>query len=327
MIALLGRYGAGLVLAGAIAALAKLLDAGGFGAALLFALLLGMLARPLALQPHAAGGVDFSAKHLLAIAVALLGVRLTVGDIVAIGFTPAVVVIAALALTFAGGLFAARILGLSANVGVIAAAGTVFCGATAAAAIASILPKTDNLERDTALVIAGVIGLSAIAMIVYPLVAIFLGFDELHAGVFLGGSIHNVPQAVAAGMTISESAGDTATLTKLFRVSLLAPFLLGLAVAVRRPQRAHLASIELPWFVVAFAIFVAIASFGIVPSAVKSILTSISAWLMLIAVAAIGMKTSLEAMATVGTRVLLLLIVNSFVLAILLASAIRWGAL
>jgi uncharacterized integral membrane protein (TIGR00698 family) len=322
---LIRRYGVGLALAAVVAVLARLLDDGGFGSSLIFALLLGMLSRPLAETPDAAAGVDFCSRHLLAVAVALLGVRLTIGDVAAIGSWPAVVVAAAVAATLVFGMFAARLFGLSTGLGIIAGSGTAFCGASAAVAVAAVLPKKPGVERDTALVIAGVIGLSAIAMVVYPLLVTFLGFDDLHAGIFLGGSIHNVPQAVAAGMTVSESAGGTATLAKLFRISLLAPFVLALAVAYGRRKGASLASIEIPWFVLAFAVLLVLGSLGFVPQPLKSMLLTASGWLMLIAVAAIGMKTSLEAMRTVGARVLLLLILNSLVLAALLLAAITLG--
>lgn len=321
----LRRYAPGLALAAVVAGLAHLLDAGGFGAALIFALLLGMLARPLAEMPGAAEGVEFAAKHLLAVAVALLGVRLTAGDIAAVGIAPALLVAAALVLTLLFSVYAARLLGLSNNVGLLAGGGTAFCGASAAVAIASVLPKKPGLERDTALVIAGVVALSAVAMIVYPLLVILLGFDDLRAGIFLGGSIHNVPQAVAAGMTVSQTAGDTATLTKLYRVSLMAPFVLALAVAYGRRRSASLTSIELPWFVIAFALMVVASSLGLIPDQAKSALTTLSGWLMLIAVAAIGMKTSLDAMRTVGARVIVLLILNSLLLAGILLAALLAG--
>ena len=327
MQAVIRRYFPGIALATAIALLARLVDQGGFGSGLLFALLFGMLARPLAETPIAAAGVDFSGQHLLAVAVALLGVRLSVSDVAAIGLWPAIVVAAGVAATIAFGVFAARLLGLSLTLGLIAGSGTAFCGASAAVAVAAALPRKTGLERDTALVIAGVVALSAIAMVLYPLLAIFLDFDDLRAGIFLGGSIHNVPQAVAAGMAVSEAAGSTATLTKLFRISLLAPFVLALAIAVGRRAGASHSWLQVPWFVLAFAILLVAGSFDIIPAALKSALLGISGWLMLVAVAAIGMRTSLEAMRTIGGSVLLLLIANSFVLAAFLLIAIRFGAL
>jgi uncharacterized integral membrane protein (TIGR00698 family) len=320
----LRRYIPGIGLAAAVALVAKFLDQGGFGSALLFALLIGMLARSLSEMPLTAPGVEFSAKHLLAVAVALLGVRLSLADVVAIGIAPALVVAAAVAATIAFSLFAARLLRLSTNFALIAGSGVGFCGASAAVAVAAVLPKKAKLERDTALVIAGVIGLSAIAMVLYPAVATFAGFDEVEAGLFLGGSIHNVPQAVAAGMAVSEAAGSMATLTKLFRISLLAPFVIGLAIASGGTANRSNGWFNIPWFVVAFAALLVAGSFGLIPEELKAGLLVLSSWLMLLAVAAIGMSTSLDAMRKVGAAVLTLLVANTLVLAALLFLAIKF---
>jgi uncharacterized integral membrane protein (TIGR00698 family) len=318
------RYLPGLGLAAAVALIAKFLEQGGFGSALLFALLFGMLTRPLSETPLTAPGVEFSAKHLLAVAVALLGVRLSLADVAAIGILPALVVAAGVALTIAFSLFAASRLGLSTNFALIAGSGVAFCGASAAVAVAAVLPKKAKVERDTALVIAGVIGLSAIAMVLYPLFTTFVGFNEVEAGLFLGGTIHNVPQAVAAGLTVSETAGSTATLTKLFRISLLAPFVVGLAIVCGSSPGKSGGWFNIPWFVVAFAALLVAGSLGFIPEEVKVGLLVLSTWLMLLAVAAIGMKTSLDAMRKVGAGVLMLLVMNTLVLATLLFLAVQF---
>jgi uncharacterized integral membrane protein (TIGR00698 family) len=318
------RHLPGLGLAATVALIAKFLEQGGFGSSLLFALLFGMLARPLSEIPLTAPGVEFSAKHLLAIAVALLGVRLSLADVAAIGILPAIVVAAAVTLTIVFSLFAAWRLGLSTNFALIAGSGVAFCGASAAVAVAAVLPKKGKVERDTALVIAGVIGLSAIAMVLYPLFTTFVGFNEVEAGVFLGGSIHNVPQAVAAGMTVSETAGSMATLTKLFRISLLAPFVVGLAVVWGSSPGKSGGWLNIPWFVIAFAALLVAGSLGFIPEELKVALLVLSTWLMLLAVAAIGMKTSLDAMRKVGAGVLMLLVMNTLVLATLLFLAVQF---
>jgi uncharacterized integral membrane protein (TIGR00698 family) len=314
----------GLGLAATVALIARFLDQGGFGSALLFALLLGMLARPLSEMPITAPGVDFSAKHLLAVAVALLGVRLSLADVAAIGILPAVVVAAAVAATITFSLLAARSLGLSTNFALIAGSGVAFCGASAAVAVAAVLPKKAKVERDTALVIAGVIGLSAIAMVLYPLFTTFIGFNGVEAGLFLGGSIHNVPQAVAAGLAVSEAAGSMATLTKLFRISLLGPFVVGLAVVSGGRGSTSSGWLSIPWFVLAFAALLVAGSLGFIPEEVKAALLVLSSWLMLLAVAAIGMETSLDAMRKVGVSVLMLLVMNTLLLAALLFLAVQF---
>ncbi len=319
------NYFPGIALASVAALHAWLLDYGGFGSGLLFALIFGMLLHPLTKKSAALPGIEFSAKHLLAVAVALLGARLTLADVLAIGLVPALVVVAAILLTILFSVFAARAMGLGVPLGLLAGGGTAFCGASAAVAIASVLPKKGSIQRDTVFVIVGVIALSAFAMVVYPLAAVYAGLDPTRAGIFLGGSIHNVPQAVAAGFTVSETAGNTATLTKLFRVSLIAVFVLALAFAYGNRGKGNGARIELPWFILAFALLVIAGSFGLIPPALKTVMAHVSTALMLIAMSAIGMMTSLEAIWTVGSKVLLLLVLNSLVIAGLMLAAAMTG--
>lgn len=311
----------GILLAAVAALHAWLLDYGGFGSGLLFALIFGMLLHPLTRNSVALPGIEFSAKHFLAIAVALLGARLTFADVAAIGLSTALIVVAAIVATLLFSIFAARLLGLGLPLALLAGGGTAFCGASAAVAVASVLPKNKSTNQDTVFVIVGVIALSAIAMVIYPLIAVYAGLDATAAGIFLGGSIHNVPQAVAAGFTVSDAAGNTATLTKLFRVSLIAVFVLAIALAYGQRKRS-ITGVELPWFVVAFALLVATGSLGWIPPGVKTAAAHTSTALMLVAMSAIGMMTSLEAIWKVGSRVLLLLVLNSLVLAAIMFGAV-----
>lgn len=311
----------GVLISGVAALHAWLLDYAGFGSGLLFALIFGMLLHHVTRNTTARAGIEFSAKHLLAVAVALLGARLTLADVMAIGLTTALVVAAAVAVTLLFSVLVARAMGMGIPLGLLAGGGVAFCGASAAAAIASVLPRTKRAAEDTVFVIVGVIALSAIAMVIYPLIAVYAGLNDAASGVFLGGTIHNVPQAVAAGFTVSEASGNAATLTKLFRVSLIALFVLGLAIAYGRRGKS-VSGVQLPWFVIAFALLVIAGSFGWIPGAAKIAAIHTSSALMLVAMSAIGMMTSLEAIWTVGSKVLLLLVLNSLVLAAIVFGAV-----
>src|SRR6185312_7645057 len=112
---------------------------------------------------------------------------------------------------------------LSSVFGVLSGGAVAICGASAALAIASVLPRSDTRERDTILAVVSVTALSTIAMILYPVFAISIGLDHRHAGVFIGGTIHDVAQVVGAGYTISNETGDIATYVKLLRVAMLLP--------------------------------------------------------------------------------------------------------
>jgi uncharacterized integral membrane protein (TIGR00698 family) len=318
---LAAQYIPGVAVAVTVALAAKFLEQAGIAPALIIALILGLFLSGVVAAGPASAGVDFAGKHILALGVALLGARLTLGDVTSLGLTPALVVVVAMLATLTTSWFCARALGLNSHVAVIAGCGTAVCGASAAVAASSVLPKRPGSENDTALVIIAVTVVSAVAMIVYPAIVGRLGLPAAESGIILGGSIHNVPQAVAAGYSLSDAVGNTATLTKLFRVALLGPIVIAIALAFGTRGTGVGSRIGVPWFILAFAAFVILGSFVAIPPVIKSALNSTSTWLLLIAIAAIGLKTSVPAVRKVGPRVLVLILANSAVLLLILACA------
>jgi uncharacterized integral membrane protein (TIGR00698 family) len=316
----IAKYAPGVAIAVTVAFAAKFLEQTGVAPALIVALILGLLLSGV-IGSAAAPGVDFAGKHILALGVALLGARLTLNDIAALGVAPALVMLAAMAATLAASWFFAKALGLDRHVAVVAGCATAVCGASAAIAAASVMPKKAGSEVDTALVIIAVTIVSAIALIVYPPVVAWLQLPPGESGVILGGSIHNVPQAVAAGYTLSDAVGNTATLTKLFRVALLGPIVVAIAFAFGTSQQGSGPKLGVPWFIIAFAALIIIGSFVTMPAALKNALNSASTWFLLIAIAGIGLKTSLPAIRKVGPRVLLLILANSAVILAVLGIA------
>ena len=320
-LALLLQCGPGLTVAAVVALAAKFLEIQGFGPALMIALIGGLRTNFIAADPIAKPGIQFAAKHVLAGGVALLGARLTLADVSALGIAPALVVAAGMALTLGGSWLFARALGLGPRIAILAGCGTAICGASAAVAAASVLPRNSDLERDTTVVVVTVVALSAIAMIGYPILAMALGLSDTQAGILLGGSIHNVPQAVGAGYAVSEAAGNTATLTKLFRVSLLAPIVVGIAILFGAGGGTSIRKLGVPWFIIVFVLLVIAGSVLTIPQPVRVTAISASNWLLLIAIAAIGMNTSLLDIRKVGAPVLLLVLLNSLVLVSVLLCA------
>jgi Conserved hypothetical protein 698 len=154
------------------------------------------------------------------------------------------------------GAFAAQRLGLSRSFGVLSGGAVSICGASAALAIASVLPRTRESERDTILTVVTVTVLSTIAMIVYPLFVMAIGLDYVHAGIFLGGTIHDVAQVVGAGYSISSLTGDVATYVKLLRVTMLLPVVFSIAFVVSRGAKGGQRGwkVSVPLFLVGFAV-------------------------------------------------------------------------
>ncbi len=320
------RFSPGSLLPGLLAAIAVAMAAAFLSAhynapVMLFALLLGMAFNFLSEGGRWPDGIEFASTRLLRVAVALLGFRISFTALAELGLADAALVVGSIALTLAVGWLLARLLGLRADFGILTGGAVAICGASAALAIAAVLPRHAESERNTLFAVIGVTTLSTLAMIAYPLIVAMLALDDRSAGIFLGATIHDVAQVVAAGYTVSTDTGDLATLTKLLRVAMLIPVVLAIAVVVRR--RSGISSgAPLPWFVIAFAVFMALSESGIVPAAATLLLSDISRWLLITAIAALGMKTRLQQLFEVGPRAVSLMVLETLVLALVVVLAL-----
>ncbi len=291
--------GPGILLCITIAAAAQLLSQHYGAPQMLFALLLGMAFNFLSEEGPCVAGIEFSATTLLRFGVALLGLRITVEQILGLGFDTVALLAGGVVLTILFGIGAANIFGRRTRFGTLTGGAVAICGASAALAIAAILPKSENGERDTIFTVIAVTTFSTVAMVLYPLIAGIIGLEDRISGIFLGGTIHDVAQVVGAGYTISEEAGDIATVTKLFRVSMLVPVVLVLSI-IFRSENKSVGRSPLPLFVLGFCALVAINSTGVVPGAMQTLLIDLSRWCLVISITALGIKTALKAMMTIG---------------------------
>lgn len=294
---------------------------------MLFALLLGMAMNFLSGDGPCAAGIEFAARQVLRIGVALLGLRITFGQIADLGWHPVLLVVLSVVLTIAVSMVAARLMGFQSLFGLLSGGATAICGASAALALAAALPSHPLKERATLFTVVGVSALSTLSMIAYPMVANAFGLDARAAGVFLGGTIHDVAQVVGAGYSMSQETGDVATFVKLLRVAMLLPVIV-FAVMLTRRRRAEEAAGPrpplLPWFAVAFALLVAINSTGWLPVSVPAIGNDASRWCLVIAITAIGMKTQLKELAAVGIKPIALMLGETVFLAALVLALLHW---
>jgi uncharacterized integral membrane protein (TIGR00698 family) len=288
------------------------------GPPMLYALLFGAALHSHNPEDRTAAGVDFCSRTVLRLGVGLLGARIAWEQVAALGWPTVLIVLGAVASTLACGWWGAKALRLPWAVGVLAGGATAICGASAALAIGAVLPQardgdTPN-ERHAVLVAVMATLLSTAAMVAYPLIALQLGLSAAGAGLFLGGSIHDVAQVVVAAYSISPAAGDAATLVKLLRVSLLVVVVLGVSMACRRPPATGPVVMRLGGLVPGFLwLFVALAvlnSMGWLQGLQEPLNTTSRACLML-GVAGLGMKTSFPHLASAGWRLVLLMLVTS----------------
>ncbi|OCW56357.1 YeiH family protein [Hoeflea olei] len=269
-------------------------------------------------------GIEFSSKMLLRIGVALLGLGITLQQIASTGSEVLLITVCGVALTITLGIVLARGLGRGTAAGLLIGGAVAICGASAALAISSVLPKSETLERDTIFTVIGVTALSTLAMIVYPLIADVLHLSEVATGVFFGATIHDVAQVVGAGYSVSDTAGETATFVKLLRVALLVPLVVVLSLVfagARAPGASR--SLPIPFFVIGFAALVIVGSYDVVPAGVKDLLLSFSRWCLVVAIAALGMKTSLRKLGDVGGGAIVLICALTGILAVFALTAIK----
>lgn len=294
---------------------------------MLFALILGMAMNFLSTEGACKPGIEFTARHVLRWGVALLGLRITAAQVVALGWHPVMVVAISLVLTIAVSMIVARLMGFNILFGLLSGGATAICGASAALALAAALPAHPLKERATLFTVVGISALSTMAMIVYPMVARWLGLDAHTAGIFLGATIHDVAQVVGAGYGMSQETGDTATLVKLMRVATLVPVILFAVVYTRVTGTATQGARPpmLPWFAVAFAALVALNSTGWLPGVVTAGGSDLSRWFLVAAIAGLGMKTQLRELVAVGLKPVLLMVGETVFLAGLALVLLRWG--
>ena len=320
----------GILLCCAIAAIAFVANANGwmkFGRVmippLIVTLVIGMCLQPLSAKDVLKPGLDFSGRTLLRLGVALYGAQLTLGQLVHGGALPVVIAIAAVACTITFGAIVARLFGLTRDFGFLTGCATGVCGAAAAMATSAVLPRHPNSDRDLAFAVMGVNFISTITMVIYPTLHNALGYSPFEMGVFLGGSIHDVAQVAGAGQTLGPQVLSDAIITKLLRVAFLLPAVTAIAWWVARGgQSAGDARPSPPVFLFGFLALAALNSFGLVPANVKAAIIQVSSFLIILAIAALGMKTSLLALARIGLAPVMLLVVETLFIGLLVVGLI-----
>ncbi|NLU66568.1 putative sulfate exporter family transporter [Streptomyces sp. HNM0574] len=288
------------------------------------AVLLGILAAHL---PGARGlvngacrpGLSLAGKRLMRAGIVLLGLKLSVGDVLGIGWATVLMVCAVVAATFAGTVWLGRRLGLPGDQPLLIATGYSICGASAIGAVAEVRrggdPAADReLERDTATSVALVTLCGTLAIAVLPLLQHPLGLDDGQFGRWVGAGVHDVGQVVATAQTAGEHALGQAVLVKLMRVALLAPLVAAVALSVRR-RRAHAGSAAsartrrpplVPLFVLGFLAMVLLRTTGLLPAAALDAAGTAQELLLAAALFGLGSAVHLPSLARTGGRVALL---------------------
>ncbi|MCS0635840.1 putative sulfate exporter family transporter [Streptomyces sp. LP05-1] len=255
-------------------------------------------------------GLSLAAKRLMRVGVVLLGLKLSLGDVLGLGWGTAVMVPAVVVATLAGTWWLGRRLGLPGDQPLLIASGYAICGASAIGAVSAV---RDSDEDDAAASVALVTLCGTLAIAVLPLLHVPLGLDDAAFGRWVGASVHDVGQVVATAQTAGPTALGEAVLVKLVRVALLAPLVAGLALAARRRSAAGAGGEEggvsgkrpplVPLFVAGFLAMVALRTTGLLPAPLLTAAGTAQELLLAAALFGLGSAVHLPTLARTGTGV------------------------
>jgi uncharacterized integral membrane protein (TIGR00698 family) len=253
-------------------------------------------------------GIVFCSRQVLQVAVAFLGLQLTLGKAVAAGAQSMPVLLGTMAICLVAAVVLGRLLHVRSSLRTLVGVGTAICGASA---IAAVTPVIDAAAADVAYALSTVFVFNAVAVVLFPLLGHALAMSQQAFGLFAGTAINDTSSVVAAGSVFGAEAGQHAVVVKLSRTLFIIPICVGLAVWRRRgragkPGRLPPVTHLVPWFLVAFVAASALASVVTLPAALRSGFSAASTFLITVALAAIGMTTDIHGLRATGPRALLL---------------------
>ena len=271
---------------------------------MLFALILGMSVNFLNESEYSIPGIDFCSTTVLRFGVVLLGSKILFGDVLALGWPTALVVVGCMFATILFGAVIAKALKLDYRFGMLSGGAVGICGIAAAMTLSSVMPKSKEMEQYTLLTVVMVATFGALAMVAYPVLVSFLGFSSQQMGIFIGGSIHDVSHVIGAGYSISDDVGYVAMIVKMLRVALLIPmaWVFMLIFAKQRAASEGRTKLSPPYFLFGFVLLAIINNIGWIPQAVGDVMNTTSQDCFVIAIAALGMKTSFKGLLDIGWR-------------------------
>ena len=273
--------------------------------ALMLAILLGMAIRNTAGVPAAMqSGIRFSMRRLLRLAIMLLGFQISMSQIWQVGGPGFLIVLATLVCTFLFTVWLGRRLGVDPKLTELIAAGTSICGASAVVATNTV---TEGSDEDVAYAIAIVTALGTVSILIYPIIGAAMAIPAPAYGLWTGASIHEIAQVVAAAFQGGSVSAQYGTISKLSRVMLLVPvvFTLGFLATRRRSAGGNRVKVPVPWFLLGFLGMIAINSVGLLSSAWTARLVTANQFLLAVALAAMGLETSVRKLLSAGLRPLL----------------------
>jgi len=298
-----GLFLSGILICFAVAGLSVWLEElipGGLLGASIIALFMGTIINSFFHPAWIKPALKFTSKRILKVAIILLGASLSVNTILSVGKMTFFVMLFTFAMCFGAGYFIRMLFGLNWKLSNLISAGTGICGGSAVAAIA---PVIDADDKDIAFAMSSTFLFDMVMIALYPLMGKALGMTDIAYGIWAGTSVNDTASVVASGYAFSEAAGDFATMVKLTRTIAIIPTVLVFAwIGIRVKRKELQASGDskkvnmmkiIPWFIGGFLLLAIVNSVGLIPATVSGGLKTASKFLMVTALAAIGLNTSI----------------------------------
>lgn len=306
----------GLLLSACVAAIAMLLSSlipGDIIGATVMALLVGMALNPLLNRNEQfSAGVNFAGKIVLRIGIILMGVNLNFSEVLSVGKYSLFVMIFTMATAFGAGNLIGRLFGVNWKLTNLLSVSTAICGGSAVAAVGPVIKAKDE---DIAYAISSTFIFDILTVVAIPWIGFALGMSDMGYGLWVGTAVNDTSSVVAAGYAFSDFAGNTAVIVKLTRTLFIVPYVLLFSVITERLEAKSEAghgrtSINFrkifPYFIVLFLVVVALRSTGIIPGALIPALSKTSKLCMIVALSAIGLKTSFRDIKNIGFKPMIL---------------------
>lgn len=253
--------------------------------------------------------LKFTSKKILKVAIILLGASLSINTIMSVGKMTFFVMFFTFAMCFGGGYLVRKLFGLNWKLSNLISAGTGICGGSAIAAIA---PVIDADDKDIAFAMSSTFLFDMVMVALYPLMGKALGMSDIAYGIWAGTSVNDTASVVASGYAFSEAAGDFATMVKLTRTIAIIPTVLVFAYIGTHIKQKELKETNygkkvnlmtiIPWFIGGFLLLAVLNSVGCIPVAITGIIKGTSKFLMVTALAAIGLSTSITDFKKAGLK-------------------------
>lgn len=306
----------GVLLSASVAVIAMFLSSlipGDIIGATVMSLLVGMALNPLLNKyDRFSKGVSFTGKMILRLGIILMGVNMNFAEVLDVGKYSLFVMIFTMGTAFGTGNLIGKLFGMNWKLTNLLAVSTAICGGSAVAAVGPVIKAKDE---DVAYAISSTFIFDILTVVVIPWIGIALGMSQMGYGLWVGTAVNDTSSVVAAGYAFSEFAGNTAVIVKLTRTLFIIPYVLIYSVITERIESKIVSGQKhtpvnikkiFPYFIIMFLVVVLLRSTGVIPVAIVPVLSKSSKFCMVMALSAIGLKTSYSDLKNIGFKPMIL---------------------